>query len=131
MAGKDNIFGEVGKRTPYEVPEGFFQDMEERIKGATVGRQTQRSHTRAGWRAAAAAAAALAVGLIGFALLDRTHEGDRLAMADSLSQMNLVQAEAQEWEEDDEVGDEQYLSDEELEARIAFYDCDVFMDYDY
>lgn len=127
----ENIFDKVGKRTPYRVPDGFFQDMEEAIKDRTVRKSSTGFFSSNGWRAMAAAVAALVVGLVALSLLDRAPESSPMALADSLGHSESVLMAQGGEAETDEVGDEQYLSDEDLEVMIAFYECDPFMEYDY
>ena len=55
-------FNKVGKRMPYRVPEGFFEEQEKEILAKSVGSKT-RFHRW--WVGGVAAAACLMVGLFG------------------------------------------------------------------
>ena len=56
-----NIFDQVGKRTPYKVHDGFFEQSEQTLRAQIVHRKS--SNRKLYWAYAAAASVVLAVGI--------------------------------------------------------------------
>ena len=102
---EDNL-NNIGKRLPYEVPEGFFDTMHGRILAQTA--RKSRPFLAVRWIAAAAVVAIVAS--TAFFVLRHTNQTgistEKTALAESA---------------------EQYFTDEEIESWVAFYDDDMFL----
>ena len=68
MNTNKDIFGKAGKNMPYEVPEGFFDQMDKRLQEATKSRPAKRTHIIPLWKVAGVAAVVV-VALISGALI--------------------------------------------------------------
>ena len=58
---KQDIFTQIGKRTPYRTPEGFFEQQEQTLKKATSSQKSVVRPLRHIWRYAAAASVLLLI----------------------------------------------------------------------
>lgn len=94
-------FNKVGRRMPYRVPEGFFEEQEKAILAQSVGSKT-RFHRW--WVGGVAAAACLMVGLFGL------HSADEPAFAPTAL-----------------YGYTEQMNDEELTTWVEFYEADIFL----
>ncbi len=94
-------FNKVGKRMPYRVPEGFFEEQEKAILAKSVGSKT-RFHRW--WVGGVAAAACLMVGLFGL------HSADEPTLAPTAL-----------------YGYTEQMNDEELTTWVEFYEADIFL----
>lgn len=65
MNTNKNIFEKASKNMPYEVPEGFFDQLDERLQKATKGNRTKRTKTFPIWKVASVAAVIVVALLIG------------------------------------------------------------------
>lgn len=94
-------FNKVGKRMPYRVPDGFFEEQEKAILAQSVGSKT-RFHRW--WVGGVAAAACLMVGLFGL------HSADEPTFAPTAL-----------------YGYTEQMNDEELTTWVEFYEADIFL----
>ena len=114
---KDFDFSEIGKRTPFRTPEGFFEKMQaETLKRVTEEKRKTKLY-RLKWGVSLALAAAAM--LCGFLFLPSTQSPD----THQPSSTNWV---AQTYGNDEMDFYLQELTDEELEAWIEFSENDVF-----
>ena len=58
---ENNIFDQVGKRTPYKVPDGFFEQSEQALRTPITNRKS--SNRKLYWAYAAAASVVLVVSI--------------------------------------------------------------------
>ncbi len=94
-------FNKVGRRMPYRVPEGFFEEQEKEILAKSVGSKT-RFHRW--WVGGVAAAACLMVGLFGL------HSANEPTFAPTAL-----------------YGYTEQMNDEELTTWVEFYEADIFL----
>ncbi|MBQ2844140.1 MAG: hypothetical protein IJE69_07820 [Alistipes sp.] len=94
-------FNKVGRRMPYRVPEGFFEEQEKAILAQSVGSKT-RFHRW--WVGGVAAAVCLMVGLFGL------HSADEPTFAPTAL-----------------YGYTEQMNDEELTTWVEFYEADIFL----
>ena len=114
---KDFDFSEIGKRTPFRTPEGFFEKMQaETLKRVAEEKQKTKIY-RLKWGVSLALATAAM--LCGFLFLPSTQSPD----THQPSSTNWV---AQTYGNDEMDFYLQELTDEELEAWIEFSENDVF-----
>lgn len=106
---KDFDFGDVGKRVPYGIPEGFFDEVQKNVMERTQKPVRYRTKVLRFTPAILAVAAVLAA----IAFLPVREQETKV---DNISQVA-----------DDNVSWIEDLSDEELEAMSDFSDCDIFM----
>lgn len=121
MMKKDFNFEEMGTRTPYRMPEGCFERVQQRVMERTL-KEKKRKRTRM-WTLAgtAIAAAAMLTGVLFF--VSAPEEKEQLPDAGSLMVSTQTTT----------TGDdmEQYimaLSDEELNEWIEFSENDIFIE---
>ena len=107
---KDFDFEDIGKQVPYRVPEGFFEEMQQR-----VAERTQQPAKRRTWllRLSPVMLAAAAV-LSGIIFLPEITNVPRV---ENFSQVTV---DNNSWIEN--------ISDEDLEAMDDFLSYDIFMD---
>lgn len=107
---KEYDFESIGKRTPYRVPEGFFEEMQNRVlHTAEVKKARVITLPRAAMLTVAAAAAVLAVLLVP----GRLQTERAKAMPDDALVVNTS------WVDN--------MSDEDLAYMESIYECDIFM----
>lgn len=68
MNTNSDIFRKAGKNMPYEVPEGFFDQMDNRLREATNGKPAKRTYIISIWKVTGVAAAVV-IALISGALI--------------------------------------------------------------
>ncbi len=68
--GKDNLFQEIGKETPYQVPSGFFEQISEKTLQEARHREQSRKRNLTLWRTMAVAASLVAFAFIGYLKFD-------------------------------------------------------------
>ena len=94
----------IGKRLPYKVPEGFFEEMHGRLMEKTVNAQSStlslHSYHRRFWMSAAAVV--LLIAGVSFYALHRMEQADAALLADESV--------------------ETYMSDDALDEWIAIYE---------
>lgn len=114
---KDFDFNEIGKRTPFRTPEGFFEKMQaETLKRVAEEKQKTKLY-RLKWGVSLALATAAM--LCGFLFLPSTQSPDTYQP----SSTNWV---AQTYGSDEMDLYVQELTDEELEEWIEFSENDIF-----
>ena len=115
---KEFDFDDIGKKTPYRVPEGFFDEMQRKVQERTC------SNKPAGHRLwiTLSTSAAIAAVLVGFLFIpSHFWQGDR-----GISDMPILDTEnctavapADKWIRE--------MSDEELEELVSFSENDIFL----
>lgn len=114
---KDFDFDDIGKRTPYHTPDGFFEDMQRRVMERAGVKQRRKSHLKLIVSAVVTMAAILA----GFLFVP------------SLRQINDVKSPSSILAVDRSNGTDavdkwiKELSDEELEELVSFSENDIFL----
>mgnify|MGYP000342116161 FL=1 len=114
---KDFDFDDIGKRTPYCTPDGFFEDMQRRVMERAGVKQRRKSHLKLIVSAVVMMAAILA----GFLFVP------------SLRQINDVKSPSSILAVDRSNGTDavdkwiKELSDEELEELVSFSENDIFL----
>ena len=114
---KDLDFDDIGKRTPYCTPDGFFEDMQRRVMERAGVKQRRKSHLKLIVSAVVTMAAILA----GFLFVP------------SLRQINDVKSPSSILAVDRSNGTDavdkwiKELSDEELEELVSFSENDIFL----
>ena len=75
---EDNEFQEIGKKTPYQVPDGFFETLSE--KTLQMARLRVQSHKKSMvlWRTVAVAASLTGIALAGYFALDMDTTGTKI-----------------------------------------------------
>ena len=95
---EENI-NNIGKRMPYKVPEGFFEEMHERLMDKTVKAQPSTislQPTRKRYWMSAAAAVLLIAG-VSFYALQRTEQSDAALLADESVETYMSDDALDEW----------------------------------
>ena len=114
---KDFDFDDIGNRTPYRTPDGFFEDMQRRVMERAGVKQRRKSHLKLIVSAVVTMAAILA----GFLFVP------------SLRQINDVKSPSSILAVDRSNGTDavdkwiKELSDEELEELVSFSENDIFL----
>lgn len=114
---KDFDFNEIGKRTPFRTPEGFFEKMQAETLKRVAEEKRKTKLYRLKWGVSLALATAAM--LCGFLFLPSTQSPDTR----QLSSTNWV---AQTYGSDEMDLYVQELTDEELEEWIEFSENDIF-----
>ena len=114
---KDFDFNEIGKRTPFRTPEGFFEKMQAETLKRVAEEKRKTKIYRLKWGVSLALATAAM--LCGFLFLPSTQSPD------------TYQPSSTNWVAQTYVSDEmdlyvQELTDEELEEWIEFSENDIF-----
>lgn len=114
---KDFDFDDIGKQTPYTVPEGFFEDMQRTVMERVGIRQRRKSHLKL-VAASVVAVAAMLAGILFAPSLFRTENA--VPSSDVLAVERSNGADALDgWIKE--------LSDEELEELVNFSENDIFL----
>lgn len=117
---KDFNFEDIGKRTPYLTPEGFFQRMQEEVMERTLKKKSKKVLRLKLAFAAVIGAAAMLTGVLFFSSRqlkteNRPSDSFIVATGNSISYSDAI---------------DQYvenMSDEELAEWIEFSENDIFM----
>lgn len=112
---KEFDFDDIGKKTPYRVPEGFFDEMQRNVRKHTYGGKP------AGHRLwiTVSAGIAIAAALVGFWFMPSLfREGDRGGQMLDTGNCTAA-APADKWIRE--------MSDEELEELVSFSESDIFL----
>ncbi|WP_195552871.1 hypothetical protein [Bacteroides eggerthii] len=115
---KDFDFDDIGKKTPYRVPEGFFEEMQREVQKRTYA---DKPASRRLW-IAVPTSIAVAAALIGFLFMpshfrqNDTGEAD-LQRLDTENYMAAISVD--KWIRE--------MSDEELEELVSFSENDMFL----
>ncbi|WP_294618879.1 hypothetical protein [uncultured Bacteroides sp.] len=113
---KEFDFDDIGKRTPYRVPEGFFEDMQQKVRQHTYGSKPAVRRFRMVIAASMAVAAVLASLL--FMPSHFRQAGRGTSDLQTLDIENCT-ATADQWIHE--------MSDEELEELVSFSESDIFL----
>ena len=114
---KDFDFDDIGKRTPYTTPDGFFEDVQRKVMERTGVKQQRKSHMKLIISTVVAIAAVLA----------------GILFVPSLRQMDEVKSSSNTLAVDRSNGTDpvdtwiKELSDEELEELVSFSENDIFL----
>lgn len=114
---KDFDFDDIGKRTPYRAPDGFFEDMQRRVMERAGVKQRRKSHLKLIVSAVAAMAAILA-GFLFVPSLRQTNDVNPPSSILAVDRSNGTDA-MDKWIKE--------LSDEELEELVSFSENDIFL----
>lgn len=115
---KDFDFDDIGKRTPYRTPDGFFEEMQRKVReraGIKERRQTRRNLI-------ISAVVTMAAILAGFLFVPSLMEKDgvKSPSPDALAvERNNTIEPMDSWINE--------LSDEELEELVSFSENDIFL----
>lgn len=115
---KDFDFDDIGKKTPYRVPEGFFDDMQREVQKRTYA---DKPANRRLWIAASTSIAVAAV-LIGFLFMPfhfRQNDPGRTDLQRPDTENYTAAISADKWIRE--------MSDEELEELVSFSENDMFL----
>lgn len=114
---KDFDFDDIGKKTPYRVPEGFFDEMQREVQKRTYA---DKPANRRLWIAASTSIAVAAV-LIGFLFMPfhfRQNDPGRTDLQRPDTENYTAAISADKWIRE--------MSDEELEELVSFSENDMF-----
>ena len=115
---KDFDFDDIGKQTPYRVPDGFFEDMQRKVMVRSGAGRQRKSRIRLIVSSAIAVAAVLA-GVLFIPSLYRM-DGTKSASSDALAVERSNNTDpVDKWIKE--------LSDEELEELVSFSENDIFL----
>lgn len=115
---KDFDFDDIGKRTPYRTPDGFFEDVQRKVWERTGIQQQKKSHLKL----IISTIVAVAAVLTGLLFVPSLRQTDALP-----SSSNVLAIESSYATADSEDRWIKELSDEELEELISFSENDVFL----
>ena len=120
----DFDFDNIGKRTPYSTPEGFFDEMQRKVMAQACGKQ----HRKRRLTMIISTALAMAAILTGFLFIPSFYQnqdttinpngGNVLAIEKNKTAVG-DQSQADKWINE--------LSDEELEELVSFSENDIFL----
>lgn len=116
---KDFDFDDIGKRTPYRTPEGFFEDMQRKVIERTGMKQQRKSHLTLIVSTIVATAAIIA----GILFIPSLHQSDLPVSTSS----NVLAIESTSTTTDAEDKWIIELTDEELEELVNFSEIDIFL----
>ena len=114
---KDFDFDDIGKRTPYCTPDGFFEDMQRRVMERAGVKQRRKSHLKLIVSAVVMMAAILA-GFLFVPSLRQTNDVKSPSSILAVDRSNGTDA-VDKWIKE--------LSDEELEELVSFSENDIFL----
>lgn len=115
---KDFDFDNIGKRTPYIAPDGFFEDMQRKILERAGVKQQRKSQIRWG----VSAVVAMAAMLVGFIFVTFFYQADEIKPSSS----NVLAVERSNSADTEDKWIKE-LSDEELEELVSFSENDIFL----
>ena len=105
---KQDIFTQVGKRTPYRTPEGFFEQQERTLKKAISNQQPVVRPLRRKWWYAAAASALLFIAVYPVMQLVNSSSDSLVPVSDTTPIYSQTSSISDDWSD--------------------FADADIFMD---
>lgn len=115
---KEFDFDDIGKKTPYRVPEGFFEEMQRTVQQRTSG---SRPAGRRLWPTVCTGIAVAAM-LAGLLFVPFRFGQDNAGTPDALSlavDSRTAALSADNWIRE--------MSDEELEELVSFSESDIFL----
>ena len=107
---KDFDFDDIGKRTPYTTPDGFFEDMQRKVMERTGMKQQRKSHMKL----VISTAVAIAAMLTGLLFVPSFYQTDDVKPSSS----NVLAVERSKGTDTEDKWIKE-LSDEELEELVA------------
>ena len=115
---KEFDFDDIGKKTPYRVPEGFFDEMQRNVRKHTYGGKP------AGHRLwiTVSTGIAIAAALVGFLFMPfhfRQNDPGRTDLQRPDTENYTAAISADKWIRE--------MSDEELEELVSFSESDIFL----
>ena len=115
---KDFDFDDIGKRTPYTTPDGFFEDVQRKVMERTGVKQQRKSHMKL----IISTVVAIAAVLTGILFVPSLRQMDEVKSSSS----NTL---AVDRSNGTDPGDKwiKELSDEELEELVSFSENDIFL----
>ena len=113
---KDFDFDDIGKRTPYTTPDGFFEDVQRKVMERTGVKQQRKSHMKLIISTVVAIAAVLA----GILFVPSLRQMDEVKSSSS----NTLAVDRSNGTVDTWIKE---LSDEELEELVSFSENDIFL----
>lgn len=114
---KEFDFDDIGKKTPYRIPDNFFEDMQQKVMERTDGGQCRKHRLQILFSTAIAAAAVLA----GILFIPSHFQSEDVTngTSDMLAIERSGSDPADKWIHE--------LSDEELEELVNFSENDIFL----
>ena len=115
---KEFDFDDIGKKTPYRVPEGFFDEMQRNVRKHTYGSKPAGHRL---WITVSTGIAIAAV-LIGFLFMPfhfRQNDPGRTDLQRPDTENYTAAISADKWIRE--------MSDEELEELVSFSESDIFL----
>ena len=115
---KEFDFDDIGKKTPYRVPEGFFDEMQRNVRKHTYGSKPAGHRL---WITVSAGIAVAAV-LIGFLFMPfhfRQNDPGRTDLQRPDTENYTAAISVDKWIRE--------MSDEELEELVSFSESDIFL----
>ena len=114
---KDFDFDDIGKRTPYCTPDGFFEDMQRRVMERAGVKQRRKSHLKL-IVSAVVTMAAIVAGFLFVPSLRQINDVKSPSSILAVDRSNGTDA-VDKWIKE--------LSDEELEELVSFSENDIFL----
>ena len=111
---KDFDFDDIGKRTPYRTPDGFFEDVQRKVMERTGVKQQRKSHMKL----IISTVVAIAAVLTGILFVPSLRQMDEVKSSSSKVLANGTES-VDKWIKE--------LSDEELEELVSFSENDIFL----
>lgn len=115
---KDFDFDNIGKRTPYRTPDGFFEEMQQKVMERTGIKQQRKSHMKL----IVSTVIAIAAMLTGLLFVPSLRQTDEIKPASS----NVLAVERSNGADTEDKWIKE-LSDEELEELVSFSENDIFL----
>ena len=111
---KDFDFDDIGQRTPYRTPDGFFEDVQRKVMERAGVKQQRKSHMKL----IISTVITMAAVLIGFLFVPSLRQADEVKTSSSKVLANGTES-VDKWIKE--------LSDEELEELVSFSENDIFL----
>lgn len=94
---EDIKFKEIGKKTPYKVPDGFFEQVSEKTLLKAKKREQNRRKNLVLWRTMAVVASLAAIFILGYFIprLDLKPDSNRIAQDNQPSEQPMIQQKQQ------------------------------------
>lgn len=118
-------FSEIGKKTPYRVPENFFAENQKKIFSKVGPKTKSRGSLRLIYSGMAMAAMIAVIMVLSFFRTDSVVLNDPILFASSSLQSEMLVTATDDYPEMDNFIHE--LSDEELEYLVAQANTDLFL----
>lgn len=115
---KDFDFDDIGKRTPYTTPDGFFEDMQRKVMERAGVKQQRKFHMKL----VVSTAVAIAAMLTGLLFVPSFYRTDDIKPSPS----NVLAVERSNSTDPVDKWIKE-LSDEELEELVSFSENDIFL----